>query len=89
MSAASVYEADYKSRLGRIPPLPVPTIEIVRAEGFLSLPITDQDAALAAEFDLAYADPFDRLIAAQAQTHDMVVATKDGEIAALGARVIW
>lgn len=89
VSAASIYEADYKARVGRIPPLPVPTLEIVRAEGFLSLPIADLDAAQAAAFDLAHADPFDRLIAAQALVHDMLVATKDAAIAAMGAKVIW
>ena len=89
VSPASIYEADYKARVGRIPPLPVPTLEIVRAEGFLSLPINDLDAAKAAAFAAAHADPFDRLIAAQAQTHDMTVATKDAEIAAMGARVVW
>lgn len=89
VSAASIYEADYKSRAGRIPPLPVPAIDIVRAEGFLSLPITDMDAAQAAGFAIAHADPFDRLIAAQSQTNNMIVATKDAEIAAMGARVIW
>jgi PIN domain nuclease of toxin-antitoxin system len=89
VSAASIYEADYKARVGRMPPLPVPAMEIVRAEGFLSLPIADLDAAQAAAFDTAHADPFDRLIAAQARTHDMLVATKDPAIAAMGARVVW
>ena len=89
VSAASIYEADYKARIGRMPPLPVPTLEIVRAEGFLSLPIADLDAAQAAAFVSTHADPFDRLIAAQALMHDMLVATKDDAIAAMGARVIW
>jgi len=89
VSAASIYELDYKSRIGRIPPLPVPALDIVTAEGFLSLSIDAGAAAKAAAFSGAHADPFDRLIAAQALLHDFSVVTIDPAIAGFGVRVVW
>jgi PIN domain nuclease of toxin-antitoxin system len=89
VSAASVYEADYKARLGRLPVLPLPMMEIVRAEGFHVLPISGEDAAKAASFEFDHADPFDRIIAAQSCLHGLVVVTKDPLVAQLGASVLW
>lgn len=89
VSAASVYELDYKARIGRIPPLPVPALEIVSAEGFLLLSIDAASAAKAAAFSGTHADPFDRLIAAQAMLHGFGVVTIDPAIAAFGARIVW
>jgi len=89
VSAASIYELDYKSRIGRIPPLPVPALDIVTAEGFLLLSVDARTAARAAAFAGAHADPFDRLIAAQALQHDFSVITIDRAIENFGARVLW
>ena len=89
VSPASIYEADYKSRVGRIPPLPVPTLDIVNAEGLACLAINEHAAATAAAFPASHADPFDRLIAAQAQVHGFQVITKDPAIAAFGANTLW
>jgi PIN domain nuclease of toxin-antitoxin system len=89
VSAVSVYEADYKSRRGRIPLMPVPALEAIEAEGFIELAITFEDAALAARLDHAHGDPFDRFLAAQAILRDLTVVTRDPAIAALGAPTFW
>jgi len=89
VSAASIYELDYKSRIGRIPPLPVGAMEVVSAEAFLLLSIDAAAAAKAAAFPAAHADPFDRLIAAQALLHDFTVVTIDPAIGSFGARTLW
>jgi PIN domain nuclease of toxin-antitoxin system len=64
-------------------------VEIARAESFGILAIDGEDAARAAALDHAHGDPFDRLIAAQAIVRGMRVVSKDAEIAALGAIVVW
>jgi len=89
VSVASIYEADYKTRVGRMPPLPVSAADLVRAEGFLFLAVDEFDAARAASFPPGHSDPFDRLIAAQAQLRGIEVATRDPALSALGAQVLW
>lgn len=89
VSAASAYEADYKTRTARLPPAVGSLADIVLAEGFQSLPISLDHAARAASFAHAHRDPWDRVIAAQAIAEGLAVVTKDAEIAALGARVVW
>jgi PIN domain nuclease of toxin-antitoxin system len=89
VSAASVYEADYKARIGRLPAVSATAAEIVRAEGFVCLPIDEADAARAAALPGDHGDPFDRLIAAQALLRDLAVVTIDQAVAAFGVRVVW
>lgn len=89
VSAASAYEADYKRRTARFPAGVGPLATIVSAEGFQPLPISLDHAARAASFDHPHRDPWDRVIAAQAIAEGLSVVTKDAEIAALGARVVW
>lgn len=89
VSAASIYEADYKVRAGRLPMMPAPAADIARALGLIALPIDEADATRAAAFAFAHSDPFDRLIAAQAIMRQLVVVTRDEAIAGFGAAVIW
>jgi PIN domain nuclease of toxin-antitoxin system len=89
VSAASIYEADYKSRIGRTPLLPLPLSDVIRVEGFACLVIDDLDAARAASLTEGHPDPFDRLIAAQAIGRSMTVVTRDAAIATLGAKTLW
>jgi PIN domain nuclease of toxin-antitoxin system len=89
VSAASAYEADYKTRTSRLPPLVGPLAAIIIAEGFQPLPISLAHAARAASFAHAHRDPWDRIIAAQAIVEGLSVVTKDAAIAELGARVVW
>jgi PIN domain nuclease of toxin-antitoxin system len=53
------------------------------------LQITVAHAVAGGRIEGASTDPFDRLIAAQAITEGLTVATLDPAIAALGAKVVW
>jgi len=88
-SAASVYELEYKSALGRLPSWPKRVAALAQAAGFFALPISNDDAETAARLPLVVRDPWDRLIAAQALRGGLTVITRDDAIAKLGAAVFW
>jgi PIN domain nuclease of toxin-antitoxin system len=88
-SAASVYELEYKSALGKLPPWPKRVSTIAVGAGFSALPISNEDAETAARLPLIVRDPWDRLIAAQALRGGLTVVTRDEAISRLGAAVFW
>jgi len=57
--------------------------------GWSELALTNAHAVAAGQLTGGHKDPFDRLIAAQAITEGLTVATLDPAIAALGAKVVW
>lgn len=57
--------------------------------GWSELALTNAHAVAAGRLTGGHKDPFDRLIAAQAITEGLTVATLDPAIAALGAKVVW
>ena len=92
VSAAVVWEIAIKSALGKLPMIvdfqgQYP--RLMRDNGFNRLDVTDTHALRAAYLAGTHRDPFDRLIAAQALTEDMVVITRDAEIARFGCTVLW
>jgi PIN domain nuclease of toxin-antitoxin system len=80
LSAASAWEIAVKDSLGTVE-LPGPPGEIVPADlvkqGILSLPITNTHALAVADLPFHHADPFDRLLIAQAKIEGMAVLTND------------
>jgi PIN domain nuclease of toxin-antitoxin system len=80
VSAASVWEAGIKIRLGRLR-LPEPLAKGVAASGFAELPIRFAHAERAAELPGHHGDPFDRMLVAQAQVEGLTLVTHD--------RAIW
>ena len=92
VSAVSAYEAALKHRLGKWPqaaPLAGAFEQIVSAEGFKLLPVTGRHAARAGFFDAAHRDPFDRILAAQAEIEELTLATNDARFADFGTRTVW
>lgn len=92
LSVVSVWEIAIKSHAGRLPELPAFRAEypdVMAANGFDLVTMTDRHALEAAYLDSSHRDPFDRLIAGQARCEDMVVITRDPEFAGLGCDVIW
>lgn len=87
-SAASVYEADFKTALGKLSAR-IGLRTLCATQGFQELSITCAHAEDAARLALVHRDPWDRLIAAQAMRDDLTVITRDPAIAALGAKVLW
>ena len=81
VSAASVWEAAIKVRVGK---LDVDLAELVRGitrSGFLELPVTATHAAGVACLPSIHADPFDRLLVAQALEGPLELVTADAVLA--------
>jgi PIN domain nuclease of toxin-antitoxin system len=80
VSAASVWEAGIKIRLGRLK-LPEPFAKGVADSGFSELPVRFAHAERAADLPGHHSDPFDRVLVAQAQVEGLTLVTHD--------RAIW
>ena len=78
-SAASIWEIAIKARLGRedFKARPEAVARNARAVGFAELPIDAISAAGVADLPLHHADPFDRLLIAQAVAAPMRLLTAD------------
>ena len=63
--------------------------ELVENDGFVHLPVDRRHAIRAGLLEGDHRDPFDRLLAAQALAEDLVVITRDAEIAGFGCEVLW
>lgn len=92
LSAASAWEIAIKSSLGRLD-LSGRAAEIVpdalMKQGVQSLPIANRHALAVADLPFHHADPFDRLLIAQAQTEDLTILTSDREFRRYDVRIMW
>jgi len=92
VSAASGWEIATKVRLGKLPAanellgdLP----ELLAGQGFQLLPITLPHGLHAGGYNLAHRDPFDRLLAAQAELSDLTLVSLDPALQAFPCRLLW
>lgn len=76
VSAASEWEVAIKVALGKLS-VPGPLIEVVMASGFSPLPIDFAHAAAAGSLPAVHADPFDRMLVAQAAVERMHLVSHD------------
>ncbi len=80
VSAASAWEMAIKSALGRLH-LPGPAAEILPAalaeNDFTPLPISVDHALRVADLPAVHADPFDRILIAQAISESLTIVTAD------------
>lgn len=88
VSAASAWEVAIKAALGRLA-LPAPFHEGVAGSGFDELPITIAHAEAAGRLPAHHADPFDRMLVAQAQLERLVLVTHDRAFAPYGVDALW
>ena len=88
VSAASAWEAAIKATLGRLT-LPAPFLEGVSASGFDELPITIAHAEAAGGLPPHHADPFDRMLTAQASLERLVLVTHDRAFQPYGVKLLW
>ena len=88
VSAATAWEAAIKISLGR---LRVPdTIEAgVVGSGFEKLPISFPHAEAAARLPPHHADPFDRMLVAQAQIEGLTLVTHDRRLGRYEVELLW
>ena len=77
VSAASIWEIEIKRAVGRLSRVPEGYVEAVEQSGFSSLPIISEDAVRAGRLPRHHADPFDRMLIAQALRVDAVIVTRD------------
>lgn len=87
VSSASVWEIAIKRALGK---LAAPTdleAGIVR-QGFSALPITFHHAEVAGALPPHHADPFDRMLVAQAQSEALTLVTRDNRMRSYGVTMI-
>ena len=76
VSAASAWEVAIKMAIGRLD-LDQPFEAHVREAGFETLPITFAHAAEVARLPRHHADPFDRMLVAQARVERLTLVTHD------------
>lgn len=92
VSTASIWEMATKFRRGRWPEMATIVADPagqIAAEGMQELPITLDHARAAGLLDWGHGDPFDRMLAAQAQIEGAILVTADRAFAGLPLAVMW
>lgn len=86
ISAASIWEAEIKKAIGKLP-WPDDAIFRLEAAGVKVLEMLTVDLINAARLPVHHGDPFDRVIIAQAQRHDLILVTWDRNIRKYDVRI--
>ena len=90
VSAASIYEISLKVRYGKLPEaVEFESDLIVNIEdrlGYRTLRLEPESMMRAARFEAPHADPFDRMIAAQAIQNNLPILSTDARLDAFGVR---
>lgn len=92
VSAASGWEIATKVRLGKLPAaseLVNDLPQLLAAQGFELLPITLRHGLHAGGYAVPHRDPFDRLLAAQAELGQLTLVSVDPALQAFPCRVLW
>ena len=93
VSAASGWEIATKVRLGKLLPAANELLEdlpeVLAAQGFQLLPITLMHGMHAGAYTLRHRDPFDRLLAAQAELSGLTLVSLDPALHAFPCRLLW
>ena len=84
VSAASIWEISIKAAQGKLKARPDTVLHSIDPAGFSLLPIQGEHAARVFELGMHHADPFDRLLVAQAQLESMTLLTNDETLSAYG-----
>ena len=90
VSAASVYEISLKVRHGKLPEAVEFESDLIanieNRLGYTLLPLEPESMMRAARFEDPHADPFDRMIAAQAIQNNLPVLSTDHKLDVFGIR---
>lgn len=76
-SAASFYELHFKARRNRLPISSQQLAAGLTGSGLTALSISIDHAIRAAQLDWSHRDPWDRILAAQAQLEQAVIVSRD------------
>lgn len=91
-SAVSAFEAATKYRLGKWPEIGMLTAafdEVVTDQNFSVLSISAKHAGRAGALKQDHRDPFDRMLAAQAQIENMSLITNDHRLGDFAIDIVW
>ena len=88
VSAATAWEIAIKISCRRLR-VNEPVHVTVAADDFMELPISLAHAETAATLPLHHADPFDRLLVAQARAEGATIVTHDRALEPYGASILW
>jgi PIN domain nuclease of toxin-antitoxin system len=83
VSAASAWEIGVKQAIGKLEGPDDLSTEIA-ANGFTELPVTVAHALTAGALPAHHADPFDRMLVAQARLEGLTLVSRDPRLAAYG-----
>ncbi|MDE0030148.1 MAG: type II toxin-antitoxin system VapC family toxin [Deltaproteobacteria bacterium] len=92
VSAATAWEITTKHRVGKLPEAEAVARDVtasIASQGFEELEITVKDAERAGRLPGAHRDPFDRMLIAQALTHNLTVVSIDSVFDRYGVSRLW
>ena len=92
VSAASMWELSLKHHLGKLPELNGAIADLpglLQADGFEGLPISLAHGLRAGGYSQPHRDPFDRMLAAQAELERLVLLTADPQLSAFPCQTLW
>jgi PIN domain nuclease of toxin-antitoxin system len=92
VSAASVWELSLKHHQGKLPELQQAIGDLpglLQADGFQPLPIALAHGLRAGAYHKPHRDPFDRMLAAQAELERLVLLTADPQLSTFPCHTLW
>lgn len=92
VSAVSAMEIATKYRNGKLPgaaPLAGQFVDVTDKEGFKQLAVTAAHGDIAGSYASLHNDPWDRLLAAQAQLEQLTLVTSDAQMSTFGITTYW
>ncbi|HMM54514.1 MAG TPA: type II toxin-antitoxin system VapC family toxin [Candidatus Desulfobacillus sp.] len=92
VSAVNAWEIATKDRLGKLPEARDATprfIELVAADGFRLLNLSCEHGLRAGGYPNSRGDPFDRMLAAQAEIESLTLVTRDPVFRDFLVQVLW
>ena len=92
VSAASIWELSLKHHLGKLPELQSAIHDLrnlLQADGFSELAISAAHGLRAGSYQQAHRDPFDRMLAAQAELDRLVLLSADRQLNTFPCQVLW
>lgn len=92
VSAASVWELSLKHHQGKLPELNGVITDIpglLQADGFEALPISLVHGLRAGGYSQPHRDPFDRMLAAQAELDRLVLLSADPQLSNFPCKTLW
>lgn len=92
VSAASVWELSLKHHRGKLPELAGAISDLpnlLQADGFEGLPISQSHGLWAGAYSQPHRDPFDRVLAAQSELERLVLLTADPQLSTFPCQTLW